>query len=110
MQTTLYGLKNCDTCKKALKALQAAGKTVTFIDIRQGADLSVKVPVWLDAVGSEILINRRSTTWRTLDETSRQVDPAQLLIGAPTLMKRPVIETDDRVYAGWSKATEAALT
>ena len=47
MGLTLYGLKNCDTCKKALKALEAAGKAVTFVDIRAEADLEAKVPEWL---------------------------------------------------------------
>ena len=107
---TLYGLKNCDTCKKALKALQAAGKPVTFVDIRAEADLSTKVPAWLVAASADALINRRSTTWRNLDEATRGQDPETLLTANPTLIKRPVIEAAGKVFVGWSKETEAALT
>ncbi|MEO0607546.1 MAG: ArsC/Spx/MgsR family protein [Pseudomonadota bacterium] len=109
MSLTLYGLKNCDTCKKAIKALEGAGLTLTFVDIRAEADLPQLVPAWLAAVGDETLINRRSTTWRTLSEAERATDPAALLIANPTLVKRPVIETGDAVYVGWSKDTQAAL-
>ncbi len=105
----LYGLKNCDTCKKALNALQAAGRPVTFIDIRAGADLPAKVPQWLGASGADTLINRRSTTWRSMSETERDSDPEALLIANPTLIKRPVIETAGRVHVGWTPAVQDAL-
>ena len=113
MPLTLYGLKNCDTCKKALKALEAAGKSVTFVDIRAEADLKVKVPEWLTAVDTKTLVNTRSTTWRGLSEEERTKvetdEVAGLLIANPTLIKRPVIETGDAVYVGWTKAVEGVL-
>ncbi|MEL6861205.1 MAG: ArsC/Spx/MgsR family protein [Pseudomonadota bacterium] len=109
MSLTLYGLKNCDTCKKALKALEAAGKTVSFVDIRAEADLPALVPGWLEAAGSDLLINRRSTTWRTLSEAERENDPVALLTANATLIKRPVIEAGDALYVGWSKDAQAAL-
>ncbi len=109
MSITLYGLKNCDTCKKALKALDAAGKSVDFIDIREGADLAVSVPAWLTAAGADLLINKRSTTWRTLSEADRETAPAALLMVNPTLIKRPVIEAGDATYVGWTKDIEATL-
>lgn len=109
MPLTLYGLKNCDTCKKALKSLEAAGKSVTFVDIRADADLAALVPVWLGAAGPETLINRRSTTWRTLSDAERETDPETLLTANPTLIKRPVIEADEAVYVGWAKDTQGAL-
>lgn len=107
---TLYGLKNCDTCKKAIKALEAAGKAPVFIDIRAEADLPAKLPVWLEAAGAEILINRRSTTWRSLSEAERGGAAAALLIENPTLIKRPVIETDGEVFIGWAKPVSDRLT
>lgn len=109
MTLELYGLKNCDTCKKAIKALEAAGKTVAFIDIRAEADLSTLVPKWLDAAGAERLINRRSTTWRNLSESERESDPVALLNAHPTLIKRPVIALDGDVFVGWAKDVQAAL-
>jgi len=112
MSLTLYGLKNCDTCKKALKALESAGKPVEFVDIRAGADLAEKVPAWLEAAGPVALINTRSATWRGLspgEKDRTETDPAGLLVDHPTLIKRPVIEAGDTVHVGWSKAVQDAL-
>ena len=110
MSLTLYGLKNCDTCKKALKALEGAGKTVSFVDIRAEADLQALVPKWLSSAGADLLVNRRSTTWRTLSEDVRATDPEALLVANPTLIKRPVIEADQDIHVGWKKDVQAALT
>lgn len=109
MSLTLYGLKNCDTCKKALKALEAAGKAVTFVDIRAEADLPALLPNWLASAGDEVLVNRRSTTWRTLSDADRARDAMALLSEHPTLIKRPVIEIGDQVYVGWAKPVQATL-
>jgi len=109
---TLYGLKNCDTCKTALKALEAAGKPAAFVDIRAEADLPAKLPGWLEAAGAKRLINTRSTTWRGLDEAARglaESDPEGLLLEHPTLIKRPVIEAGGEVHVGWTKDVQAAL-
>lgn len=109
---TLYGLKTCDTCRKAIKALDAGGVTATFVDVRLDADLPAKLPFWLEAVGSERLINTRSTTWRGLDEVERaraSSDPVGLLSAHPALIKRPVIEAGGQVHVGWTKDVQAAL-
>lgn len=110
---TLYGLKNCDTCKKALKALEAAGQDIDFTDIRAEADLTKKVPSWIDAAGLDQILNKRSTTWRGLSETE-QADALSgqakaLLIANPTLIKRPVIESGKDVYIGWTKDVQNEL-
>lgn len=109
MTLTLYGLKNCDTCKKALKALEASDLAVQFVDIRAEADLDACVPNWLNAAGADVLINRRSTTWRGLSDAERESDPGALLKANPTLIKRPVIETGHTVFVGWTKEVQAAL-
>ncbi len=104
----LYGLKNCDTCKKALKALPG----VSFIDIRAEADLASKLPGWLEKAGAKALVNTRSTTWRGLDEQERaraETDPAGLLAEHPTLIKRPVIESADNVFVGWTSSVQTQL-
>ncbi|WP_109259607.1 ArsC/Spx/MgsR family protein [Hyphobacterium indicum] len=108
----LYGLKNCDTCKKAMKALDAAGQSYTFVDIRAEADVASLAPQWLKQVDSAKLINTRSTTWRQLDEAERakaETDPVGLLAANPTLVKRPVIERGDEVFVGWTKDVQASL-
>lgn len=109
MSVTLYGLKNCDTCKKALKALGSGSTEATFVDIRADANLDEKVPFWLNTVGADKLVNKRSTTWRTLSDAERESDPKALLIANPTLIKRPVIEVDNNVHVGWTTDVEAAL-
>ncbi|MEE9380036.1 MAG: ArsC/Spx/MgsR family protein, partial [Hyphomonadaceae bacterium] len=92
-----------------MKTLEAAGRAVTFVDIRKDADLSAKVPVWLAALGADLLVNKRSTTWRGLDAATRASDPEALLIANATLIKRPVIETGNKVHVGWTKETQDAL-
>jgi len=104
----IYGLKTCDTCRKARKALETAGHDVSFHDVRE-APLSVEERQRFHAEFGEALINRRSTTWRALDEAARSRDPLTLLAEVPTVMKRPVIATEDRLYLGWGKDVQAAL-
>lgn len=108
---TLYGLKTCDTCRKALKALEAAGNSVTYVDVRADGVSADVLAAWLEEHG-DALINTRSTTWRGLDESDRArsaSDPAGLLKEHPTLIKRPVIVSGDDVTVGWSKAVQAAF-
>lgn len=102
---TIYGLKNCDTCRKALKALPSA----KFVDIREETNLLKKVPEWLSFIGANTLINSRSKTWRNLTAEERTSAPSELLVRYPTLIKRPVIETNGRLYIGWTDAIETEL-
>lgn len=98
----LYGLKNCDTCRKALKALQAAGKAVTFVDVREDGVPKEALARFEDSF-SDALLNTRSTTWRDLDEGERARPALELLADHPTLMKRPVIEDGEIRTLGWKK-------
>lgn len=94
-----FGLKTCDTCRKALKALREKGHAPTVIDVRADgvspADLDHIIQTFGDAA-----INRSSTTWRGLTDAEKAQDPATLLAAHPTLMKRPVIEDGDWTI-GW---------
>lgn len=112
MTIKLFGLRNCDTCKKALSDIEASGQSAEFIDIREGADLSQKIPGWLKAAGDK-LVNRSSTTWRGLSEADKARATGSslegLLLGNPTLIKRPVIEVDGDVLVGWNEATRARI-
>lgn len=113
MSLILYGLKNCDSCKKALKALETAGKTVTFQDVRIDGVSSDRLDNWLAVVGRDKLVNTRSTTWRGLGAEERAMtndaDAKRLLTDYPTLIKRPVIETEAGVSVGWSKEMEVSF-
>jgi arsenate reductase len=111
---TLYGLKNCDTCRKALKWLAGQGIDHHFFDIRaDGLDRN-RIAAWAGALGWEAVLNRRSTTWRQIPEADRaDLDEARavdLMAANPTLIKRPVIETGAATLVGFTKDTEAALS
>ena len=105
----LYGLKNCDSCKKALKALQSAGQSVEFIDLRAVPVTAEQLQKWLDEHGDAVLVNRKSTTWRRLDDQARQQPVLALLGASPTLIKRPVIESGDNSFVGWTAEVQTAL-
>ncbi len=99
----IYGIKNCDTCRKAVKAL-----AVELHDVRDAPLSAAQLTEFYTALG-EGLVNKRSTTWRNLDAEERQQDPIALLQKHPTLMKRPVIERDGQLFLGWTKEVQAAL-
>lgn len=108
----IYGLKNCDSCKLALREIAAAGLEHRFIDIRTEAELMALIPVWVKLAGAKALLNTRSTTWRGLsiqDQRLADSEPAALLIANPTLVKRPVIEIDGKLHVGWTPAVRAAV-
>ncbi|MDV4145421.1 ArsC/Spx/MgsR family protein [Shimia sp. FJ5] len=100
----LYGLKTCDTCRKALKVLGNA----EFVDVRaEGVPEALLNRAYAEFGGA--LVNTRSTTWRGLSAAERQEAPISLLQKHPTLMKRPLIEVDGALYLGWGKDVQAAL-
>ncbi len=109
----LFGLKNCDTCRKALKALQSTGLNPHFHDVRADGVSAADIAKWAAAAGWEKLLNTRSTTWRGLEANQKDgmnSDKAMaLMVQYPTLIKRPVIEADGKIFVGWGKDTQAAL-
>ncbi|WP_224825482.1 arsenate reductase family protein [Cognatishimia sp. MH4019] len=102
-----YGLKTCDTCRKAQKLLTEAGHSVTVTDVRADGVSRADLERFHAAFG-DALVNTRSTTWRGLSDEDRARDPIALLLDHPTLMKRPVIEADT-LYLGWGKDVQAKL-
>lgn len=104
----VIGIKTCDTCRKAIKALEEAGKDVTFRDVRTEPLTMAEQTKFLFHF-KDALVNRRSTTWRELSEEEREEPPLALLIAHPTLMKRPVIVDGDSYHLGWGKDVQAAL-
>lgn len=104
----LYGLAACDTCRKARRALESAGATVTFRDIREVPLTAVERRQFLGTFGDR-LVNRASTTWRSLSDDARQGPADGLLAAYPTLMKRPVIAVGDDLWLGWDAGVQAAV-
>lgn len=108
-----YGLKTCDTCRKAQKELSAAGKNFDVIDVRADGVSVEKLEEWTKQVDWQKLLNTRSTTWRGLGDAEKAditVEKAIILMAAhPTLIKRPVIEFGDALYVGWTPTTKAEV-
>ena len=107
----VYGLKNCDTCRKALSWLIEQEIPHRFVDIRK--DGLGDVDAWIAELGHDVLVNRRGTTWRKLPECEKSgldADRAAALIRAkPAVMKRPVFDLGGRVFVGLSEAGKSAL-
>ncbi|MEM6587291.1 MAG: ArsC/Spx/MgsR family protein [Pseudomonadota bacterium] len=100
----LYGLKTCDTCRKALKSLDNA----EFQDVRADGIPDDVLAAALKHFGMDLL-NTRSTTWRGLSEAERDTAPMDLLKAHPALMKRPLIVKDGQMYLGWKKDVQDQL-
>ena len=107
MAVTLYGIKTCDTCRKAAKELGASGTEVVFHDVRADPLGTDQIAKFLQAFG-DALLNKKSTTWRGLDDAARAAAPLALLAEHPTLMKRPVIEGPGGLTLGWTAEAKAA--
>ncbi len=106
--TTLVGIKNCDSVKKARKWLDSHGVAYTFHDLREQCVKEAELAKWLDAVGWETLLNRRSTSWKQLSDAVRSdVDRNKalaLMLANPTLIKRPVLITGKTIRAGFNES------
>jgi len=107
----LYGLKNCDSCRKARKWLDEKGYAYDFIDVREDVPSIHTLKAWHTALGGGIL-NRRGTTWQQLSDAEKaraeNALPA-LLQDHPALIKRPVLVNEDKLLSGfdetaWHKA------
>ncbi len=101
----VYGLKTCDSCRKALKSLPDA----RLADIRAEPVPAAVLARAIETFGAR-LINTRSTTWRGLDAAARALPPADLIAANPAVMKRPLIDAGGTLYLGWDDAVRRALT
>lgn len=110
---TLYGIKNCDTVKKARKWLELHGVDYQFHDFREDGLDKVAVEKWLAELGWESLVNKRSTSWKALDEDTRQnMDTGSALaqiLQQPTLIKRPLLDTGKERFTGFSAGEYAKI-
>ena len=105
---TVYGIKNCDTVKKARGWLDNHDVDYAFHDFRVDGLSADMVNQWTNDLGWETLVNRRSTTWRNLDDATKDNLSADnvvdLLLDNPTLIKRPVVQTSDAVLIGFKES------
>ncbi len=111
MTLKIYHLKTCDTCRKAIKVLKAAGHSTELTDVRaDGLDTDF-VNQLISDHGWEAVLNRRSTTWRGLTDADKtdvtDAKAAALILQHPTLLKRPVIMSDNKTTIGWKPDVQA---
>ncbi len=101
----LYGISNCDTIKKAKKWLSDQMVAFQFHDFRKDGLEAEQLKIWIDALGWEVLLNKRGTTWRKLDksdQTDLDVEKAcSLMLKHPALIKRPVLVAADEIIVGF---------
>ena len=113
MKTTIYGIKNCDTMKKARTWLESHGIEYDFHDYKVSGIEATKLVGWLKVVGWETLLNRAGTTFRKLPDRAKQnLDEAKaikLMLEQPSMIKRPVLERGKTLLVGFSPDKYATL-
>lgn len=105
MTVTIYGIKTCDTMKKAFAWLEANGVDYTFHDYRASGIDRASIERWCEAVGWQKLLNKGSTTFRALADADKEdLDQAKavaLMLAQPTMIKRPVLDRDGAIEVGF---------
>jgi arsenate reductase len=113
MTVTLSGITTCNTVRKARAWLDQKGVAYRFHDFRAEGLEAKRLAGWLDALGWETVLNRAGTSFRKLPEADRiDLDRGQaerLILANPTLVKRPVLETDGKVMVGFRPEIYAAV-
>lgn len=111
--TTIFGIKNCDTVKKARRWLDASDIDYSFHDFRSDGINKEQIVLWIETIGLDTLINKRSTTWKNLSEDDKKnLDPQTaipLLLEQPTLIKRPLLDAPQGMYVGFNEKNYLAI-
>lgn len=113
IMTTLYGIKNCDTMKKAMRWLNDRGIDYQFHDYRKDGLSKQQLQIWAKQLGWENLLNRRGTTWRKLSEETRETinktSAIDLMLENPAMIKRPLLDTGKQLTLGFDPDTYQSL-
>lgn len=110
MAVTLFGLASCDSVKKARAWLASDGVEFRFHDFKRDGLTQAQLATWLKVVDWQTLLNRKGTTWRRLDDAARAAvhdaaSASALMIGHPSLVKRPVVQwADASISVGFDAA------
>lgn len=109
---TLYGIRNCDTMKKAWTWLDEHGIAYDFHDYKKQGIKRETLESWVQAVGWEVLLNRAGTTFKKLPDADKLgIDAARavdLMLAQPSMIKRPVLVTGDRLIVGFKPEVYAS--
>jgi arsenate reductase len=113
MRITIYGIRNCDTMKKARAWLDAHGVAHEFHDYKAAGIDRATLARWIEAVGWEVLLNRAGTTFRKLPESDKtgltQAKAMRLMLEHPSLIKRPVLEHGGNLLVGFDARRYSAI-
>jgi arsenate reductase (glutaredoxin) len=106
MTITIYGIKNCDTMKKARAWLDGHGVKYDFHDYKSAGIAKNKLKAWSDRLGWETLLNRAGTTFRKLPDADKEglteKKALALMLAQPSMIKRPVLEVGSKLLVGFS--------
>ena len=106
MKVTVYGIKNCDSVKKALKFLEDNAIVYDFVDFKKHPPTSNQIDKWVKAAGIKKLFNSRSTTYRNLrlkEKNLNDEEKKEWMCKEPLLIKRPVIESPQTIMVGYDE-------
>ena len=105
MPITIYGIKNCDTMKKARAWLDKHGIAYAFHDYKTSGIDKARLETWSKKVGWEILLNKAGTTFRKLPDKDKngltEKKAIALMLAQPSMIKRPVLDVDGQLHVGF---------
>lgn len=105
---TVYGIPNCDTIKKTLDWYKKKNIQVDFYDYQKQGVKKEKLVQWCKEVGWQLLLNKKSTTWRSLSSADQQLVTnekvaVKLMMEYPSIIKRPVVEMNNKIIVGYNE-------
>ncbi len=113
MSTTIYGIKNCDTMKKARAWLDQHGIAYRFHDYKVDGLDKAQLKAWVDELGWEVLLNKAGTTFRALPDADKAgltaAKAQKLMLAQPSLVKRPVLDVDGKLLVGFKPELYAQI-
>ncbi|MCG7941999.1 MAG: ArsC family reductase [Candidatus Thiodiazotropha taylori] len=109
----MYGIPNCDTIKKARRWLDDQGVAYEFHDYKKAGVDEAMLTAWIGQLGWESLLNKRSTTWRQLDEAAKanldEKQAIQIMLANPSIIKRPLLDDGKQLHLGFKTDQYAQL-
>jgi len=110
---TIFGIRNCDTVRKARRWLDGHAVEYSFHDVRSDGLSRTQLEGWVEMLGWENLLNRRGTTWRKLPQAVRDTinkrAAVKLMLEQPAMIKRPVLDLGNSLHLGFSEGTWSDL-
>jgi arsenate reductase (glutaredoxin) len=114
MSIVIYGIPNCDSVKKARALLDSRGVAYEFHDYKKQGVPEAALRAWVRAKGRDVVLNRKGTTWRALDDAVKDSvaddeSTVRVMIANPSTIKRPVVVKGDVIVVGFDEAALRGL-